>query len=430
MNIHVYTVAYNEELLMPFFLRHYKQFASQITVFDNESTDKTAELAKAAGANVVAFSTADSMMDSVQNRIKNEEYKKSRGKADWVIVIDFDEFLYHPKLLSVLETYKKSGITLPRIVGYDMVAGSFPEDKKQQIYDEIKIGFHNDLYNKRVIFNPSIDICYAIGAHACKPQGNVVESASADLKLFHYRFLGLGYLKPRWERRRDKMSQENLKNKWSVVPSYFSEITRWFYNAKKENKLEKLVDERVRKIQFGCGGNNIASWENYDKNVDLRNPLPYKNSSVDFIFTEHVIEHLFQREAWLFLEESYRVLKRGGVIRLTVPSIVRVKKAYEDETQGATNKFEETYLGLSRSRCWSDGTIKSAIRGLIFNWEHQSLWTPDLLITVLASVGFHAYETKLYKSTFKELCNLEGHWKGTSRGYNDIESFSIEGIKL
>jgi glycosyltransferase involved in cell wall biosynthesis len=67
MNIHVYTVAYNEELLMPFFLRHYKRFANHITVFDNESTDKTAELAKAAGANVVAFSTDDTKTKSTKS---------------------------------------------------------------------------------------------------------------------------------------------------------------------------------------------------------------------------------------------------------------------------------------------------------------------------------------------------------------------------
>jgi SAM-dependent methyltransferase len=430
MNIHVYTVAYNEELLMPFFLRHYKQFANQITIFDNESTDKTAAIAKSAGVNVIAFSTNDTMMDSVMIKIKNEEYKKSRGKADWVIVVDFDEFLYHPHLLDVLEKYKKEGITLPKIIGYDMVADSFPIDKEQQIYDEIRIGFHNDLYNKRVIFNPSLDICYSIGAHACNPQGNVIESVSTDLKLLHYRFLGLDYLKPRWERRRDKMSQENLKNKWSVVPSYFSEITRWFYNAKKENKLEKLVDERVRKIQFGCGGNFISTWENHDKDVDLRKPLPYKNDSADFIFAEHTIEHLFQREAWAFLEESYRILKRGGVIRLSVPSIVRIKRAYTEELRGTINKFEENYLKVSKSRGWSDGTIKSAVRSLIFNWEHQSLWTPDLLITTLEAIGFHAYETNLYKSNFKELENLEGHWKDTTHGYNDVESFSVEGINL
>ena len=47
MTIHVYNIVHNEEFLLPYYLRHYEQFADKIFIFDDESTDRTAEIAKA-----------------------------------------------------------------------------------------------------------------------------------------------------------------------------------------------------------------------------------------------------------------------------------------------------------------------------------------------------------------------------------------------
>jgi glycosyltransferase involved in cell wall biosynthesis len=430
MNIHVYAMAHNEELLMPFFLRHYKKFSNKIIIFDNESTDKTASIALSSGANVIAVPTDNKLMDSVLTRIKNEEYKKSIGIADWVIIVDIDEFLYHPQFLSVLEEYKNAGVTLPRVIGYEMVSSSLPVDRGQDIYEDIKIGFNNELYNKHAIFNPELDICYGIGSHSCKPKGRIVKSPFSDIKLLHYRFLGIDYIKSRWEIRKRRISEENVKNSWGTVPTYFSEIFRWFDDAKKKNRLRKIVPSSLKKVHFGCGGNVISSWENHDKDVDLRKPLPYKDNSIDFIFAEHTVEHLFQREAWLFLSESFRVLKRGGVIRIIFPDITKIKKAYSEELRGTPNKFEENYLKPAKARGWSDGSIKSSVRGLIFNWEHQSMWTSTLFMAVLESIGFHSYERNVSESSFDELQGIEGHWKAVGKEYDSLESSVVEGIKL
>ena len=74
------------------------------------------------------------------------------------------------------------------------------------------------------------------------------------------------------------------------------------------------------KIHLGCGTNYIDGWVNVDLDsvladvhLDLRNPLPYADTSVDFIFNEHFIEHITRDEALGFLKECRRVLKPGGV---------------------------------------------------------------------------------------------------------------------
>ena len=44
MKIRVYTVAWNEEKILPHFLRHYARFADRIVVYDNGSNDRTRDI--------------------------------------------------------------------------------------------------------------------------------------------------------------------------------------------------------------------------------------------------------------------------------------------------------------------------------------------------------------------------------------------------
>ena len=64
----------------------------------------------------------------------------------------------------------------------------------------------------------------------------------------------------------------------------------------------------------------------YPENIDVRKcdvtkGLPFKDSSVDYIYTNNMFEHLTQENFMFVLKECYRVLKKGGVLRLVVPDL-------------------------------------------------------------------------------------------------------------
>ena len=70
----------------------------------------------------------------------------------------------------------------------------------------------------------------------------------------------------------------------------------------------------------------IPGWINLDANmftgkcdvwVDLRNPLPFWSSTIDALYSHHVVEHL--PDLKLHFREAYRCLKPGGVYRIGVP---------------------------------------------------------------------------------------------------------------
>jgi predicted SAM-dependent methyltransferase len=60
---------------------------------------------------------------------------------------------------------------------------------------------------------------------------------------------------------------------------------------------------------------------NYFLHHNLSHSIPLPNNSVDFIFTSHFLEHLYLSEAKNLLNECFRVLKIGGVIRISVPDL-------------------------------------------------------------------------------------------------------------
>lgn len=215
VKIHVYSMMHNEETLLPYFLRHYGSFCDRIVIYDNESDDKTAVMARQAGCLVIPVATGGKHDVAKLREVMNGAYKASRGEADWVICAEGDEFFWRPELHRQLLKYMRRGITLPKIAGYDMVSEDPPKGVGQ-IYDELKRGFPNKIYGKRGIFHPSIDINFEAGGHVCHPEGNVVESEEAEINLLHYRYLGERYFARRYEMHRKRLNEEAKKMGWGT----------------------------------------------------------------------------------------------------------------------------------------------------------------------------------------------------------------------
>jgi predicted SAM-dependent methyltransferase len=78
-----------------------------------------------------------------------------------------------------------------------------------------------------------------------------------------------------------------------------------------------MINEKV-KIDIGCGKNKIDGFVGVDINAE-NNPdivasafnLPFKDNSVDEVYSAHLVEHFDPQEAQKFFDEVYRVLRKG-----------------------------------------------------------------------------------------------------------------------
>ena len=84
-------------------------------------------------------------------------------------------------------------------------------------------------------------------------------------------------------------------------------------------------------MHLGCGPHVLAGWLNTDLHairpdvvcVDVTKRFPFGDSLFDYVFTEHMIEHLCFADARNAITESFRVLKPGGRIRVSTPDLAR-----------------------------------------------------------------------------------------------------------
>ena len=54
---------------------------------------------------------------------------------------------------------------------------------------------------------------------------------------------------------------------------------------------------------------------------DLSYGIPIQDKSAQFIYTSHFLEHLPRKQAEALLQDAYRVLKPGGMLRVCVPDL-------------------------------------------------------------------------------------------------------------
>jgi len=174
------------------------------------------------------------------------------------------------------------------------------------------------------------------------------------------------------------------------------------------------------RLNFGCGKNKLDGWKNYDSEVDIRKPLPFDDGVAEYVFAEHVVEHVTSPEAFGFFEESFRVLEEGGSIRITVPCVTQ-----------ALERSTPEYCNWVFRKGWSKSPLmRDAIRPLIVGHGHQSLWTRELLETCLTVAGFsRILHFEARQSSEPTLLFVEGHGRVIGHVFNEIESISVEGTK-
>src|SRR5579863_5958872 len=97
MIIHAHILAWNEEQILPFTLDHYSLLCDKIFIHDNMSSDNSDEIyIKYPKVTVIKWDSNNEINELNYVNIKSKAYREHSRDADWVIVCDCDEFIYHP----------------------------------------------------------------------------------------------------------------------------------------------------------------------------------------------------------------------------------------------------------------------------------------------------------------------------------------------
>lgn len=98
-------------------------------------------------------------------------------------------------------------------------------------------------------------------------------------------------------------------------------------------------------LNLGCGKRFHSSWVNVNFTssgtgviaTDLVKGIPFSDSSFDVVYHSHLLEHFSKAYAPVVIQECFRVLRSGGIIRVVVPDLEQIILCYLQFLQKITN---------------------------------------------------------------------------------------------
>lgn len=132
-------------------------------------------------------------------------------------------------------------------------------------------------------------------------------------------------------------------------------------------------------VNVGCGHNSGPEFVNVDAvalpNIhfihDVRALPMFANNSVSLLYASHVLEHIPRSQIAATLQEWSRVLKPGGLIRLSVPDFDQLHTIYEKDARNV-QVITEQLLGAEAS---------------VYD-DHHSIWNFAYMRECLLAAGF------------------------------------------
>ena len=144
------------------------------------------------------------------------------------------------------------------------------------------------------------------------------------------------------------------------------------------------------RLHLACGKRPFPTWINLDVVpsspgpdvlLDLRKPLPLPDGSIDLIYSEDFIEHLELAQGRQMLGECYRVLRRGGTMRILTPNLRILATRYVERSPELLEWYNRHYGTTSFAEILNHG---------MRSWGHRFIYDDEMLARELQAAGFSA----------------------------------------
>lgn len=243
MTIHGHILCWNEIEILPFVIDYWKRAGvDKLYVYDNGSTDGCLEeFKKYDWIEVIPFESEGGKTDEfLLTKIRNTGWKLSKGKADWVIVSDFDEVPYCTgDIREVLKRYEDDlDASVFKTKMPICVTETFPEhtDKLLHEMEGVRFGYEPQM-EKTLLFNPNrIDeMNWSLGCHSCSPYGTgQYYIFPPEITFYHLKHLGKDYAV-----RKSMRLYENLREdikRGGVIDSHYKKLAENY-----DKEIEKIL---------------------------------------------------------------------------------------------------------------------------------------------------------------------------------------------
>jgi len=190
-----------------------------------------------------------------------------------------------------------------------------------------------------------------------------------------------------------------------------------------------LAKNPVGRLHLGAGnststgllGTDIMPRSHEILRMDATKPFPIPDLSFDYVFCEHMIEHITWQEGALMFSECNRILKPGGKIRIATPDLNVLLRLYcsNGSPEGDAYIRWETDTFIDYINQYRPAFV---INNAFYNWGHRFLYDKVLLEIALRQAGFVDIVSCLQnESSDENLRGIEHH--GRNAGNEDMIEF-------
>jgi predicted SAM-dependent methyltransferase len=192
------------------------------------------------------------------------------------------------------------------------------------------------------------------------------------------------------------------------------------------------------RLEIGAGRGRKPGWLATDlgeagegdgyMRMDATQPFPIPDASFDIVYSEHMIEHVPYLAGRAMIRECHRILKPGGVLRISTPSLGFLLRIMSPDRSA----FEQGYLEWTLVTHVPEAPIASNaffLNLFVRQWGHLFIYDRETLGFVMRKAGFaDVKECRFNCSDHPDLVGLENEGR-MPPGYVELESMVFEGRK-
>jgi len=271
------------------------------------------------------------------------------------------------------------------------------------------------LPNGEYYFNDSeFDLCFSINVLEHIPEKNVDNVIKEMVRVSKRGLHGIHYSDSPYDEKNIDMdithctmhSKEWWINKFKTIAPDYEVIIEYPRSLEYEDAKAQPPISHIEQKDDGLFKLNIGSfidmfyynWLNIDiidlgdfskgqayKFIqhDVTKGILFEDNKVDMIFTSHFLEHIDRTQGKQFLKECYRVMKPGGVIRISVPNALQLTSEY---IASDVDKYRCINVGIENA----DDNAEAYYELLLAN--HKTIYDADSLCAILRKIGFKNIE--------------------------------------
>ena len=189
-------------------------------------------------------------------------------------------------------------------------------------------------------------------------------------------------------------------------------------------------------VALGPGEHIYPGWLHLDAvlhhadiiHFDAREPLALPSNSMDYVFSEHMIEHITYADGQRLLQEISRVLKPGGRVRIATPHLQQVCALAKNDI----NETQKNYIQWINTHFPAPRIDRAAfpINNMFYTYSHAFVHDPYTLQDLCEGAGLKDFEVVPYgKSIDPFLCDREMHHLLGAVWLEEYQTLIIEAVK-